>query len=70
MIMLTGGRGGGAVVGVTVRKIRNGKWNFSFAYMWCCLQETLGECKKLHPARLSCLGKPKSHTKGHTSNIY
>ena len=33
MIMLTGGRGGGAVVGVTVRKIRNGKWNFSFAYM-------------------------------------
>ena len=70
MIMLVRGRGGEVVVGVTIRKLEMGKGTFHFAYMWCCLQETLGECKKLHPARLSCLGKHKSHTKEYTSNIY
>lgn len=32
-----------------------------FAYAQLCLQETLGECRKLHPAELRCVRISKTH---------
>lgn len=42
--------------------------NFMFAYVQFCLQETVGEHGKVHPAKWSHIYKV--HTQTHTWNMY